>query len=198
MRHVLMENRNGLAVDAVLSHATGTAEREAALTMVGRRSGRRRITLGVDKAFDVGDFVKALRSRRVTPHVAIDGRVSKLGVVRRTEVDGRTTRHTGYRISQVCRKQIEEVSDWLKAQAGLSKVKVRGRRKAEAVFCKYLIVCRLWALALGGPDVLANNSGRRRNRQGRRNIQDAEVATRLCHGSGKVLHCSSRFATSVH
>jgi transposase len=134
MGHVLMENRNGLAVDAVLSHATGTAEREAALTMLGRRSGRRRITLGADKAFDVADFVRALRSRRVTPHVAIDGRVSKLGVVRRTEVDGRTTRHPGYRISQVCRKRIEEVFGWIKAQAGLSKVKVRGRHKAEAVF----------------------------------------------------------------
>ena len=72
MGHVLMENRNGLAVDAMLTHATGTAEREAALAMLDRRP-RRRITLGADKAYDVTDFVKALRERRVTPHIAING-----------------------------------------------------------------------------------------------------------------------------
>ena len=134
MGHVLMENRNGLAVDAVLTHATGTAEREAALAFLDRRATDRRITLGADKAYDVTAFVQNLRSRNVTPHIAIDGRVSKRGVVRRTAVDGRTTRHPGYRASHICRKRIEEVFGWIKAQAGLAKVKVRGLPKAEAVF----------------------------------------------------------------
>jgi len=133
MGHVLMENRNGLAVDAVLTHATGAAEREAALAMLDRRQCGR-ITLGADKAYDVADFVKALRQRGVTPHVAINGTVSKLGKVRKSAVDRRTTRHPGYAVSQRIRKRIEEPFGWLKAQAGFGKVKVRGRAKAEAVF----------------------------------------------------------------
>jgi transposase len=134
MGHVLMENRNGLAVGAALTRATGTAEREAALTLLGRRHTGRRITLGADKAYDVTAFVDELRARQVTPHVAIDGRVSKLGVVRKTAVDGRTTRHAGYRASQICRKRIEEVFGWIKTQAGLAKVKLRGCAKIEALF----------------------------------------------------------------
>lgn len=138
MGHVLMENRNGLAVDAALTHATGTAEREAALTMVDRRKGKkkrkRRITLGADKAYDVTAFVEGLREREVTPHIAINGAVSKHGVVRKTAVDGRTTRHAGYGVSQILRKRIEEVFGWIKAQARLDQVKVCGLAKAEAVF----------------------------------------------------------------
>jgi transposase len=138
MGHVLMENRNGLAVEAALTHATGTAEREAAMVMLDRRRRRRkskrRITLGADKAYDVTGFVEDLREREVTPHIAVNGAVSKLGTVRKTAVDRRTTRHAGYRVSQVCRKRIEEVFGWIKAQAGLAKVKVRGCAKAEAVF----------------------------------------------------------------
>jgi transposase len=134
MGHVLMENRNGLAVEATLTRATGTAEREATLAILDRCKPRRRITLGADKADDVTAFVEDLRSRQVTPHIAINGRVSKHGVVRKTAVDGRTTRHSGYQVSQICRKRIEEVFGWIKAQAGLAKVKVRGCAKAEAVF----------------------------------------------------------------
>jgi len=134
MGHVLMENRNGLAVGAALTRATGTAEREAALALLDRRPANRCITLGADKAYDVTAFVEQLRTRQVTPHIAVDGRVSKLGVVRKTAVDGRTTRHPGYRASQICRKRIEEVFGWIKAQAGLSKVKLRGCAKVEAVF----------------------------------------------------------------
>src|SRR3984885_3614260 len=134
MGHVLMENRNGLAVGAALTRATGTAEREAALALLGRRQTDRRITLGADKAYDVTAFVEHLRTRQVTPHIAVDGRVSKLGVVRKTAVDGRTTRHSGYRASQICRKRIEEVFGWIKAQAGLAKVKLRGCAKVEAAF----------------------------------------------------------------
>jgi transposase len=134
MGHVLMENRNGLAVSAALTRATGTAEREAALALLDRRPPGRRITLGADKAYDVTAFVEDLRIRQVTPHIAVDGRVSKLGVVRKTAVDRRTTRHLGYRASQICRKRIEEVFGWIKAQAGLAKVKLRGCAKVEAVF----------------------------------------------------------------
>jgi transposase len=134
MGHVLMENRNGLAVGAALTRATGTAEREAALALIDRRQTDRRITLGADKAYDVTAFVEDLRSRKVTPHIAINGAVSKLGVVRKTAVDARVTHHAGYRVSQICRKRIEEVFGWIKAQAGLAKVKVRGCAKVEAVF----------------------------------------------------------------
>jgi hypothetical protein len=79
MGHVLMENRNGLAVAAALTQATGTAEREAALAMLDRRSSARRITLGADKAYDVEAFVGAPRERKLTPHSAVQGVVSKTG-----------------------------------------------------------------------------------------------------------------------
>jgi transposase len=134
MGHVLMENRNGLVVDATLTLATGTAEREAALVMLGRRANRRRVTLGADKAYDVESFVGALRAHNVTPHVAVNGAVSKLGKVRKTAIDGRVRRHVGYAISLRCRKRIEEVFGWIKSQAGLAKAKVRGKMKVEAVF----------------------------------------------------------------
>jgi hypothetical protein len=135
-------------VDASLTHATGTAEREATLTMLDRRKrggqkqgGRkrarritRRITLGADKAYGVTEFVGDLRQRKVTPHIAVNGAVSKLGKVRKTAIDRRTTRHPGYAVSQRIRKRVEEVFGWIKAQAGFDQVKVRGRKKAEAVF----------------------------------------------------------------
>ena len=129
-------------VDATLTHATGTAEREATLAMLDRRRGgrkrgaraTRRITLGADKAYDVTSFVGDLRQRKVTPHIAINGAVSKRGKARKTAIDRRTTRHPGYAVSQRIRKRVEEVFGWIKAQARFDKVKVRGRKKAEAVF----------------------------------------------------------------
>jgi transposase len=132
--HALMENRNGLAVDGGITQASGTAEREAALAMLDRRTDRRRITLGADKAYDVRQFVEDLRGRSITPHIAIDGHLSKSGKPRATAVDRRTTRHPGYAISQRCRKRIEEVFGWAKGSAGLAKVKLRGRAKVDAVF----------------------------------------------------------------
>jgi hypothetical protein len=125
--HVLMENRNGLVAHSCLTHATGTAEREAAIALIDRMAPGRRITLGADKGYDVAGFIAALRTRRVTPHVAVDGRVSKLGVRRGSGVDGRTTRHTGYAASQRVRKRIEEVFGWIKGSAGLRQTKLRGR-----------------------------------------------------------------------
>ena len=136
MGHVLMENRHGLAVGGRVTGATGTAEREAALDLVDRRRGRskRRITLGADKAYDVSGFVHELRDRSVTPHIAIDGHLTKTGKRRRTAIDRRTLRHAGYGISQRCRKRIEEVFGWVKSAAGLAKVKLRGRARVDAAF----------------------------------------------------------------
>lgn len=143
MGHALMENRNGLAVAGTVTHATGTAERAAALALIDRPPRRRlrrairragRVTLGADKAYDVSGFVAALRNRAVTPHIAINGRVSKHGVVRTTAVDGRVTRHPGYAISQVIRKRIEEIFGWDKSIGGLAQVKLRGLAKVKAVF----------------------------------------------------------------
>ncbi len=143
MGHALMENRNGLVVDASLTHATGTAERAASLTMLDRRTGAHRITLGADKAYDVQDFVGDLRARKVTPHIAVNGALSKTGKRRKTAIDRRTTRHAGYAISLRCRKRIEEVFGWIKAQAGLAKVKLKGRAKVEALFTFAIVAYNL-------------------------------------------------------
>lgn len=133
--HALMENRNGLVVQADVSHATGTAERDAALRLIDRhKPPGRRVSLGADKLFDTEGFVAALRTRKVIAHIAVDGRVSKLGKSRKTPVDGRTTRHKGYVISQRCRKRIEEVFGWSKTIGGAAKVKVRGLARVAAVF----------------------------------------------------------------
>lgn len=84
-RHALMENRNGLVVEAELTRATGMAECEAALAMLDRRrpfdarKAARRITLGGDKLFDRWDFVTALKGRKITPHIAVQGHKSKTG-----------------------------------------------------------------------------------------------------------------------
>ena len=118
-----------------VTQATGTAEREAALELLDRRPARRhRITLGADKAYDVRQFVADLRTRIVTPHIAIDGHVRKSGKPRATAIDRRTTRHAGYGVSQRCRKRIEEVFGWIKGSAGLAKVKLRGRERVDAAF----------------------------------------------------------------
>lgn len=93
-----MENRHGLAVNGGITQATGTAERDAALAMLDRRPSRRRITLGTDKAYDVRQFIKG--ERKVTPHIAVDGHLSKTGKPRATAIDDRTKRHPGYDVSQ--------------------------------------------------------------------------------------------------
>ncbi len=135
MGHALMENRHGLAVGGEVTHATGTAEREAALDLIDEhRPGRRRITLGADKAYDVAAFVAALRERTVTPHIAIDGNVRKSGQPRASAIDQRITRHPGYAISQVIRKRIEEIYGWGKTVGGLAQVKLRGLAKVRARF----------------------------------------------------------------
>jgi transposase len=135
MGHLLMENRSGLVVAAGLTEASGVAEREAALALIARhRPGRRRITLGADKAYDVAAFIAALRARRVTPHIAIDGHLTKTGKWRKTALDGRTTRHLGYALSQCIRKRIEEPFGWIKTVAGLRKTRHRGTARVGWMF----------------------------------------------------------------
>lgn len=129
MGHGLMENRHGLLVDACLTEANGHAERVAALHMIEPRADRpRAITLAADKAYDTQDFVNELRSMRVTPHVAqnLSGRSSA--------IDGRTTRHAGYRVSLRIRKRIEEAFGWIKTIAGQDKTKFRGRDRVGWAF----------------------------------------------------------------
>lgn len=116
--HALMENRNGLVVDACLTRADGHAERVAALHMIEPRADRPGVTLGADKGYDAGDFVGELRSMSVAPHVA--ARAS------RSALDRRTTRHAGYKASQKLRKRIEEVFGWTKSSAGLRQTRHRG------------------------------------------------------------------------
>jgi transposase len=129
MAHGLMENRHGLLVDACLTLADGHAERVAALHMIEPHADRPRvITLGADKGYDAQDFVNELRSMKVTPHVAqnISGRQSA--------IDGRTTRHSGYAVSQRIRKRIEEAFGWIKTVAGQDKTRFRGRDRVGWAF----------------------------------------------------------------
>lgn len=120
--HVLMENRNGLCVDISIAAATGTAEREEAMALVGRAHDRgiRVTTLGADKGYDVASFTSTLQSVGVTPHVAQHTKG------RRSSIDGRTTRHPGYAVSQRCRKKVEEIFGWMKVIGGLRKTRYRG------------------------------------------------------------------------
>ena len=127
--HGLMENRHGLLVDACLTRADGHAERVAALHMIEPRADRpTAITLGADKAYDAEDFVNELRSMKVTAHVAqnTSGRSSA--------IDGRTTRHGGYAVSQRIRKRIEEAFGWIKTIAGQEKSRFRGRDRVGWAF----------------------------------------------------------------
>ena len=129
MGHGLMENRHGLLVDACLTLADGHAERVAALHMIEARADRpRAITLGADKGYDCQDFVNELRSMKVTPHVA------RNTSGRRSAIDGRTTRHSGYGASQRIRKRIEEAFGWIKTVAGQDKTKLRGRDRVGWAF----------------------------------------------------------------
>jgi transposase len=140
MGHVLMENRNALLVAAHLDQASGVAERMAALSLVDAHcppassTRRRRITLGADKAYDVETFIAALRERNVTPHIAIDGHLTKTGKRRKTAIDARTTRHPGYAASQIIRKRIEEAFGWIKTVAVLRKTRHRGVARVGWMF----------------------------------------------------------------
>ena len=127
--HLLMENRNALIVDMELTEATGYAEREAALEMLGRLPRRkRRRTLAGDKGYDIAAFVADVRGMGITPHVAPNT------TRQRSTIDGRTTRHAGHQVSQRIRKRIEEPFGWMKTVAGGRKLRYIGKRRNRAWF----------------------------------------------------------------
>jgi transposase len=128
MGHVLMENRNGLVADAMATQATGTAEREAAVSMVEEVPGLNRVTLGADKGYDIKEHVRNLRDRNVTPHVA----QNTSG--RKSAIDERTTRHPGYQTSQRKRKRVEEIFGWMKTVGLLRQLRHRGREAIDWTF----------------------------------------------------------------
>jgi transposase len=127
--NVLIENRNGLVVDAELLQANGTAERDAALLMAERIEGSRRVTIAADKGYDTKEFVREMRGLNVTPQVAQNDQ--RPGG---SAIDKRTVRHAGYKVSQVKRKRIEEVFGWLKTVGMLRKTRHRGLHKVGWVF----------------------------------------------------------------
>jgi hypothetical protein len=137
MGHTLMENRNGLVVQADLTHADGHGERKAALEMINRHSpgSTRRLTLGADKGYDSAEFIAALRRMVVTPHVAQKARHSA--------IDGRTTQHPGYALSQRRRKKIEEPFGWAKTVGGMAQTVHRGLDRVRAQFTMTMAACNL-------------------------------------------------------
>lgn len=137
--HVLMENRNGLVVDGTLTQASGHAEVEAALTLLADLPVGKRLTVGADKGYDTAWFVDECRRMQVTPHVAQKARSSA--------IDGRTTRHPGYPVSQRRRKCIEEIFGWLKTVGGFRKLSLCGVAKNAAAFLFGLTAYNLRRLA---------------------------------------------------
>ncbi len=130
MGHILMDNRHGLVVDVEITHASGSAESEAALKMLARRHGKhKRATVGADKGYDCQAFVKGCRKLGITPHVAAKAQHSA--------IDGRTQRHEGYKTSLKVRKRIEEAFGWIKTVGGLAKTKLIGQAKlaGQALMC---------------------------------------------------------------
>lgn len=123
--HVVMENRNGLVVGCTVTQATGTGEREAAEAMMGEVPRRNRATLGGDKGYDTRQFVETMRELGVTPHVAQNT------TNRSSAIDGRTTRHPGYAVSQIIRKAVEHPFGWMKTVGNLRKTRHRGQRLVD-------------------------------------------------------------------
>jgi hypothetical protein len=149
--NLLVENRNGLIVDAEVFQANGTAERDAALVMLEKLRGTQPVTVGGDKGFDTFGFVEECRNLRVVPHVAQNDK-------RRggSAIDGRTTRHSGYALSQRKRKRIEECFGWLKTIALMRKVRHRGVCQVDWLFtfaCAAYNLVRMRKLALAVPAV---------------------------------------------
>jgi transposase len=126
--HVLMENRNGLVADVEVLQANGTAERDAALVMIEAIPGDHTVTVGADKNYDTKDFVAEIRNLNATPHVSQNNKN------RKSAIDGRTTRHAGYDISQQKRKRVEEIFGWMKTVGGMRKLRHRGLELAGWMF----------------------------------------------------------------
>jgi transposase len=135
--HVLMENRNGLVLDTMITEAEGRAERSAAIAMLSQVPGHHAITLGADKGYDTREFVEKTRKLGVVPHVAQND------TNRSSAIDGRTTRHPGYAISQKKRKCVEQIFGWLKTIAMLRKTRHRGTDRVDWMFAFALAVYNL-------------------------------------------------------
>jgi hypothetical protein len=124
--HVVIENRNALVVGCEVTEALGQhMERQAAERLMRQTLCKGRATVGADRGYDTPGFVTAMRSQGLTPHVAQNN------TNRRSAIDGRTTRHAGYAVSQIVRKLVEHPFGWMKAVAGLWQVKHRGRAKVD-------------------------------------------------------------------
>jgi len=128
MGHLMIDNRHGLATNACVTIASGTAEREAAVQMAGEIPGMRRVTLAADKGYDTRECVRKLRDRNVTPHVAQND------TNRRSAIDGRTTRHPGYEVSQRKRKLVEQMFGWAKTVGLMRKTRHRGTERVDWMF----------------------------------------------------------------
>ena len=123
--HALMENRNGLLVDLRIAEANGTAERDQALLMLvenSRHTGL--ITVGADKGYDAQEFAEQCRHYGITPHIAQN-------TSRRSAIDGRTTRHAGYAVSQRIRKRVEEIFGWAKTVGGFRRTRFKGIERTQ-------------------------------------------------------------------
>jgi transposase len=125
--NALMENRNGLLVDLRVAPATGYAEREGALEMIGQTLvGKQRLTVAGDKGYDTRGFVAGCREMNVVPHVAQNT------TGRRSAIDARTTRYPGYALSQRIRKRVEEIFGWMKSIGGFRRTRFRGRDRTQS------------------------------------------------------------------
>ena len=134
MGHTVMENRNGLIVKAAASQATGKAEREVSAELLANLPGSKRKTVGADKNYDTRDFVRDCRDMKITPHVARNDK--RPGG---SAIDGRTSRHESYQISQRSRKRVEEPFGWGKTVGLIRQIKVRGVSKVNSVFMMTMI-----------------------------------------------------------
>jgi transposase len=145
MGHVTMENRNGLAVAGRVTEANGTAERKASESMLEAKAQEagHRVTAGADKAYDTADHIAALRVANVTPHVAQNECVTKAGKQRKSAIDGRTTRHEGYAMSQTRRKMIECIFGWGKQHGTMRRTKHRGVHRVAGDFLVNIIAYNL-------------------------------------------------------
>ena len=128
MGHLMIDNRHGLATNACVTIASGTAEREAAVQMAGEIPGRGWVTLAADKGYDTRDCIRKLRDRNITPHVAQND------TNRRSAIDRRTTRHPGYTVSQKKRKLVEQMFGWAKTVGLMRKTRHRGTQRVDWMF----------------------------------------------------------------
>ena len=145
MGHATMENRNGLAVAGIVTLATGTAERRASEIMLKTKAKEtgRRVTVGEDKAYDTADHVANLRAINVTPHVTQNDSITATGKRRQSAIDGRTTRHESYGLSQSRRAMTECIFGWGKQHGTMRKTKHRGIAGVATDFLLNLIAYNL-------------------------------------------------------